>query len=1005
MKALTDEEMIKHGIHLTARLQQEGVNKESDWADLSDDEDDWTAPPVKWADGAQLNPTQLDGQSAPDKDPVSRREDRAPRISLKPTVVPMPAGSRAEINGRSRGFGGIGQSRLGNLTLKGTSDKQPSAMLKTVAMSSPARSPWAKLPPVEIVSPAHPMTEAEIENAMNSHVDMLQNQNQEDMVEKPQISVDDFQRHGASLESPAMKELFNSTSGRYESVGQMRRLSKGHDQGYRQPAVLQRSADQSEFSRTNTFSAGDRLQSIPTADTDSLQPVLVDPNLAKRQQEPSLPGAPLMDAQRHPSLSSASKGVDVHLGALTRTQDSQPYESDPIALQQKIMQESRALAMKRRKEQEEKDESERKERIKRKLADMDANSHVAQKRLAQNEINPKSTSSTVSNSSHVVQAESGKGRDSPEAARPGSQIYRSHSSVPQHNPQGQQGPISRVDSARQHTEALAKHRYHPGPTVNGPHGEQSAIRSYSPLNADSRSHSAHEVPSVSIPASGVPIMAFQPGNTPIPTPSHPSVNTGMGVSQINPFGRSENAPSLGLASTVFPLPREYETASYRNTTSRYFPSKPGSSTNDRSSLTHGAPGLSQPTNPIGPPGTQTSSWPNVPPSRFPHWQGAPQSFAKASPPTTFVPPPQTEDIWIQTISGPGATRIRTTQPSTNTPEASLRGLNHYDIPAIRPVHNVQVAPPVDNSNLISATSAKGSRFFPMTTPVDHATMSEPVDAAAAPPAAAKEINAEQLVFDQELQMPRVQLPPARPIVRLPPPADDVPSLTSEQDVDPSLSSLTPHDEPQQSMNWQAKFQALIGRGSPAGQMNVKPVQLSPQSTNATATVVLPDSRAQPDHLSVEAGSSGLLARDELSTVSKEGMEDLMAEQEFGSLPPVKLPIQVQVNAWVRPVLFREAYETRLPEPAICLSKEDSSILIERMAEANPSAITVKFPGQETAVVANQSSIPKPQHPGAHKQLSATGRRGPPRRSPFGVKARNRTHPSKPSPQSKVVSQK
>ena len=53
-KTFTDEELKQqYGIHLATRLQADEGGKEAKWADIDDDEEDWTPEAVQWMDGTK----------------------------------------------------------------------------------------------------------------------------------------------------------------------------------------------------------------------------------------------------------------------------------------------------------------------------------------------------------------------------------------------------------------------------------------------------------------------------------------------------------------------------------------------------------------------------------------------------------------------------------------------------------------------------------------------------------------------------------------------------------------------------------------------------------------------------------------------------------------------------------------------------------------------------------------------------------------------------------------
>ena len=45
---------------MTSRIQADGEGKESKWADIDDDEDDWAPETIEWGDGTKVTVNQAD---------------------------------------------------------------------------------------------------------------------------------------------------------------------------------------------------------------------------------------------------------------------------------------------------------------------------------------------------------------------------------------------------------------------------------------------------------------------------------------------------------------------------------------------------------------------------------------------------------------------------------------------------------------------------------------------------------------------------------------------------------------------------------------------------------------------------------------------------------------------------------------------------------------------------------------------------------------------------------
>ena len=125
------------------------------------------------------------------------------------------------------------------LVLKGAAERQ-TLVAKPPGPPTPAKSPWAPLPPVNKVPP---VTINPITNPQQAARFQQNNPHGFESMPAPakEIAADDFSRSTWRENNPSTsRELFNSQSGRYEPVAEGRRGSIRQDQHFRQPSVLQR---------------------------------------------------------------------------------------------------------------------------------------------------------------------------------------------------------------------------------------------------------------------------------------------------------------------------------------------------------------------------------------------------------------------------------------------------------------------------------------------------------------------------------------------------------------------------------------------------------------------------------------------------------------------------------------------------------------------------------------------------------------------------------------------
>ena len=429
-KHLTDEELRQqYGIQLASRPQEDADGKEAKWADIDDDEDDWTPETIEWNDGTKINLAQIDHKATLAAEEVSLiatiEKETATSKQKLPILKPITSvGPNATV----LKLGSPATPKSGGLVLKGSSEK-PTLVAKP--SSNQVKSPWASLPPVDKASPV-PIN-APLQ-AATSRFTPKDPHGFESMPSQPtvtkEIAADDFSRSSRESQSGFPRELFNSQSGRYEPVNDSRRGSTTRkEQNFRAPSVLQRpnpgdqrgpaepsaafqtsrSGQQESASwtrrRTSSNASGEsgrlnRRASVSKGfDVPRLPGDLQQRRDSQLEQLPLTPGLALYSARTGQPSPVHSQGQSItsqsptiatsqHLSttesAITSPQQihAQPVippisnsavtdgSQDAVAAQRKLMREKREAAIKRKAEEEAKEEGERRERIRVKMEEL-----------------------------------------------------------------------------------------------------------------------------------------------------------------------------------------------------------------------------------------------------------------------------------------------------------------------------------------------------------------------------------------------------------------------------------------------------------------------------------------------------------------------------------------------------------------------------------------------------------------------------------------------------------
>ncbi|MCJ1438033.1 hypothetical protein MMC27_007420 [Xylographa pallens] len=424
-KHLTDEELRQqYGIQLASRPQEDADGKEAKWADIDDDEDDWAPETIEWNDGTKINLSQIDHKAA-----MAAEQAAAGAMKEKVTEAAKPkfpilkSVSTVGPNATVLKLGSSTQPKSGGLVLKGPSDK-PTLVAKP--STNQVKSPWASLPPVEKVSPVPINSQVQSPTSRFTQKDI---HGFEAMPPQPihakEIAADDFSRASRELSNGVPRELFNSQSGRYEPVKEVRRGSTTRkEQNFRAPSVLQRpsqgdprgpaepsaafqtsrsgqqdaaswsrrrassnvSGESGQFGRRESMNKGFDIPRMPSDlqqrrdsqyEQSPLTPGIHSAKFGQRDVSPvhshgqSITSqSPTIAVSQQLSLNesaTASPQLIYAQPVIPPTPTSAVPDPDAIATQKKLMREKREAAIKRKAEEEAKEEAERRERIRIKM--------------------------------------------------------------------------------------------------------------------------------------------------------------------------------------------------------------------------------------------------------------------------------------------------------------------------------------------------------------------------------------------------------------------------------------------------------------------------------------------------------------------------------------------------------------------------------------------------------------------------------------------------------------
>ncbi|CAI6332545.1 unnamed protein product [Periconia digitata] len=411
-KQFTDEELKQqYGIHLATRLQADEGSKEAKWADIDDDEDDWAPETVQWMDGTKSTVAAVESQPAPAhvEEPKPVAKPPSPAVISNPTTpAPVTSAPKTTLTGGTKTI-----LKPGAHTPKPKGQPDKPTLVAKPSTSAPVKSPWAPLPPVEKVSPIAINPPAQLPSSSRYSRDVASGYDTMPPPSMPakEIAPDDFNR--SWRDERGNRELFNSHSGRYEPVRDVRRGSIRDGNARQQPSVLQRPSHDGPAEPSAAFQTSRSSADVPTwgrrrnssnvsggsgrmsfdmrgvdhpsasmsmARRESQSMQAVDPGTTGPQRH-ALPTRPVSNDQQssslvpRPSPSMSQVQPASPLGSITSQDATTPGGGAPpiqnlVEVQQRVMQEkidSIKLRKQKEMEREAKEEAERKERLRKKM--------------------------------------------------------------------------------------------------------------------------------------------------------------------------------------------------------------------------------------------------------------------------------------------------------------------------------------------------------------------------------------------------------------------------------------------------------------------------------------------------------------------------------------------------------------------------------------------------------------------------------------------------------------
>ncbi|KAK0828446.1 hypothetical protein LTR73_004755 [Friedmanniomyces endolithicus] len=390
-KHFTDEELKQqYGIHLATRLQTDEGGKESKWADIDEDEEDWAPDTVVWMDGTKSTLTPAEATEAEQQQVAAAMPPAKPAEAPKPAVIvkrPTELGPQKTI--LKPGIAAL-QAKQANGTTASSSAEKPSLKAKSPA-PTPAKSPWASLPPVDSMSPINPPVQQVLQPTALPTQDARAYEQQPASQPTREIAADTFDRSWREGEGNP-RELFNSANGRYEPAPEARRTSIRPDSTFRKPALLQRPSQGSygPAEPSAAFQARNSTQmdgsswgkrrgssvsqgSLPSA--RRMSSVSRPNDLSTPVEESRRQSTVIGHEMRTSPVSARSESVKPAFAQQSPWDQQMPPRpeqgaafEDPVSIQERVMRAKREEAKKRKLEEEERSAKEKDERLQAKLA-------------------------------------------------------------------------------------------------------------------------------------------------------------------------------------------------------------------------------------------------------------------------------------------------------------------------------------------------------------------------------------------------------------------------------------------------------------------------------------------------------------------------------------------------------------------------------------------------------------------------------------------------------------
>jgi hypothetical protein len=1000
---MTDEELKQQfGIHLATRLESDAPGRETNWADIDDDDDDWAPATIEWTDGTKITLPSVDDPPAREPTPIPSATTLEAARPKSPKS-PAPTQASASPTVKPSGFGG----RTG-LVLKGAADK-PTLVAKPPGPPTPVKSPWAPLPPVDKIAPV-------TIDIPNQHQQQGRFQQRDPhgfhaMPPPPakEIAADDFSRAGwREGNSNTSRELFNSQSGRYEPVNERR--GPRNDTHSRQPAVLQRpsqsdgpaepspafqthhtSSQNAPFGRRRTSSnvsggSGNFTRRMSRGGHEMPPHDMLGvrrPSLAAVSDAPASPrnfspsGQPPLNQPRNnqtwqnrsPAISHASP-ISVYgqpVPPVSTTPDIQApvglSVDEVFDLQKKEMREKRELAIKRRQEEEAKEEAARKERIRIKLEAMGPPPEKKKdKKELTNEENPVST-----------------------------QIQTREISDLALSPQISVDPKLIVSDKAEQTAVPT--------TTNSRSTERSPSNDLRPNGV----HRSSAVPT--IPAPQENNRSSQPWSSKSPSAWAPPPAP---QSTSNVWGPPSNNKTLGNGTFNPELSRVPD---MQSSVSRPGPIGPPSRGNGPYQQGRGRDYDSRPS-PIGPPSRQTdiSQHPQQPRKMAPGWGELPEKLAKEDALSTQeaaaeralrqelqeqgllpdAPQPAYQDTWRQVNINADGTRskvhakVKSVIDSAGpiqiqeeiTPQPTFDPRRTLDSAVARS----EYPNPTFNENWkgLSVSSTRPSRFFnnsnrDVRLEESNVSIDRPESPSPPPPT----MEGHPAYDGGDARHPHINLPKPAPVVRLPPlpapigPPKPQPLASFASIVGPPtgpsqqpIRSRFANQDIRQELgitgaiggnNWKEKINNLFPKNMAVDSSSKQTLDIHAENYNNT--------------VSLPASVSGDLAQDHSSVTSKPAATGCFPEPEMGSLPAVKVPDKAPANAWSlspTPKMNHTILNAKDVTSSSTVAFETEKPTSDENAPSGASKVSIKLPGQETAIKVNHV---------ATRQRSSRGRGG------------------------------